>query len=131
MATSVDATYWNSILCMASYGDKIDNLNNTQSAASALGASSLISVFTNKYTVLDISTISAPTDTGFAAMVVKDNNTGKVTIAFRGTERNLSDYASDALAIACGVAAGQIVDMYNYLLRVFAPEGAVVEAIRL
>lgn len=127
MTAMLDAAYWNSILSGASYGDKDDGVDLTNSAAAVLNSTALSSAFMNKYTVLDISTTSSPTDTGFAAMVAKDINTGKVTIAFRGTEPSLSDYSTDALAIASGVAAGQIVDMYNYLLRVFAADGAVVD----
>jgi hypothetical protein len=123
MTISINSMYWNSILSGAAYA-----LNKSDDELErVLKSQELAKQFNGKYEILNISTDSAPTDTGFAAMVVKDKITGKVTIAFRGTERSLSDYASDALAITSGVAAGQIVDMYNYLLRVFAPEGAVVD----
>lgn len=105
-----------SVLSGAAYADNVNQSLSEQLASTTL--SNQFSTDPNssaKYLIKDFSTTSAPNNSGFAATVVQDKATNQVTIAFRGTEPSLSDYSTDALAIASGVAAGQIVDMYNYV----------------
>lgn len=123
MTTTIDSIYWDSVLSHAAYGDEKPPKDFTASAAVALESSALATAFTGKFNVLDISTTSSPTDTGFAAMVAKDKTTDKVTIAFRGTEKSKLDWASDAVGVTTGVAGDQIVDMYNYVARLRAGVG--------
>lgn len=119
MSTSLTDAYWNCLLSDAAYSDgSVDSLNQE------MLTNSLVVTVTDKYFIKDVSATSA---SGFAAMVVQDKTTSEFTIAFRGTEKSMPDWASDAVGVTTGVAGDQVVDMYNYLLRVFAPVGAVVD----
>lgn len=126
MTTVIDSIYWDSVLSHAAYGDENPPLSLTASAAAALEANALSTAFTGKFNVLDISTTSSPNYSGFAATVVQEKATNQVTIAFRGTEKSLLDWTSDAIGVTTGVAGNQIVDMYNYLARIFALPSSVV-----
>jgi hypothetical protein len=83
----------------------------------------------SRYYVRDSSTVSTPNSSGFAAVTILDRATGQTTIAFRGTEITSTynpDYGADLQIGVLGTAQYQIIDMYNYLCRAFAPEGSSV-----
>src|SRR6185295_8261604 len=71
--------------------------------------------FAQRYT--NVVTQVTGSETGFSATVFQDAS-GQLTLAVRGTEFLPSDLATDALIAFNGAGYDQIVDMYNWWLRV-------------
>jgi pimeloyl-ACP methyl ester carboxylesterase len=68
--------------------------------------------------------------TGFSATVFRSNETGKITIAFRGTDGGL-DIVEDGFLAVEGYARDQIYSLYNYVQRLLAPaETSVAQWVR-
>lgn len=72
----------------------------------------------------------APNDpTGFSATVFMNNETGKMTIAFRGTETDgflNPDVLEDGFLAVEGYARDQIYSLYNYIQRLITPPNETV-----
>ncbi len=70
---------------------------------------------------------------GFSASIFRSNNTGEITIAFRGTEgpplNNIDprDIAADVDILTIGYARQQIISAYNYYQRLITPVGQAVQ----
>ena len=68
------------------------------------------------------------TSSGFSATLFQSKLTGKFTLAIRGSTQ-MVDFAADAGLIAAdGIAADQMVDMYNYWKHLNTPIGAIYDA---
>lgn len=64
------------------------------------------------------------TASGFSATLFKNNQTGEFTLAIRGSMQ-MVDFTADAgLIVADGIAAEQVIDMYNYWKQLNTPSGA-------
>jgi hypothetical protein len=134
---SISDIYLYSLLSGVAYADgTIENSISSQLKSTNLSrqftgdASNIYDANTGDYRFLvaDYSTTSAPNLSGFAAAVVQDRATNQVTIAFRGTEDGWiqPDYGADLQIMVLGTAQKQIVDMYNYVSRITARTGDVV-----
>ena len=68
------------------------------------------------------------TQSGFSATLFKNRETGEYSFAIRGST-NLADFNADARLISRdGIAAAQLVDLYNYWQQLNTPAGQVYNA---
>jgi hypothetical protein len=111
----------NSELALASYftlseDELVDQIEELKNLGDGMSEAEAIK-FAGRYA--DVVVAQPNTTSGFSATVFREAGTNQLTVAFRGTEGvNGNDLHADNHITQYGAAYNQIVDMYNWWMRV-------------
>jgi len=121
--------YIDAILADAAYVDGMKELSAPGLAARLSGrmTPSVAKYISENYTVVDQV---GGLDASFDAVIWKENSTGKLIVAMRGTQQG-EDFAVDADLAFTGYARAQVIDMVNWWFKVNTPVGQVARQIAI
>lgn len=129
MTTQADVLFRNSELSLAAYANLSKDLKTAAQIESLqhAGMSEIEATeFAKRYP--DVVAVADYPGSGFQATVFREAGTGKLTVAMRGTLGAVDLLGADFGEITpYGAAYSQIVDMYNWWVRVSSPAGQPVQ----
>jgi Ca2+-binding RTX toxin-like protein len=115
-------------LSEAAYADFSGTTGTKQSLIASGFSDAQATEFVKEWSVVDHI---PDTHNGFSATIFKNNSTGKYTLAIRGSTDPVDFDADRGIIVDDGIAAGQLVDLYNFWQRANTAAGASYNAVKL